>query len=321
VGYQVVQVESQLSNQAREMNLAMSVAEAGLQRFLGEHRGHPPDTTFYSINAGQAMVVTRKLAEISNLQDLYLISSHGTYADPRYSDSPATRTVHQHAVLTRMPFTHLAALTHASSQNVTLRSPLTVSGVDAATPGSCPEAGLSTLAGSITAGGVVLTGGIITGTPPADTLASAQAVLDTVAARWDIISDETYPVDRQSNGNWVGYMSGLPADSFPVVRADRDLRADWSEIGRGVLIVPGILTIRRGFQWDGIILAGRLASTGARSFAPFDIRGILISGLDAEGGAITLRYGTLQYHSCNIMAAGYSLAHLEPVSNTWWEAY
>ena len=38
VGFQVVQVESQLSNQAREMNLALSVAEAGLKRFLGESR-------------------------------------------------------------------------------------------------------------------------------------------------------------------------------------------------------------------------------------------------------------------------------------------
>ncbi|MCK5651961.1 MAG: hypothetical protein KAJ42_11310, partial [Gemmatimonadetes bacterium] len=55
VGFQVVQVESHLSNQAREMNLALSVAEAGLQRFLGEHRGHPPDTTIYGINGGQAV--------------------------------------------------------------------------------------------------------------------------------------------------------------------------------------------------------------------------------------------------------------------------
>ncbi len=321
VGFQVAQVESQLSNQAREMHLAATVAEAGLKRFLGEHRGHPPDTTIYGINGGQAVVTARKLSEVVDEEDLYLVSSTGTYADPLYSDAPATRTVHQYAKLKMLPINRLGALTDADTARLRIERNGTIDGRDAASLGSCTGAGLTDLAGVVTAGQTEMRGGsALFGSPRADTLASRQAVLDSLRARWDILTDPTYAVDLEATGNWTTYMSGLPSDSFPVVRVNGGLAAGVSEVGRGVLIVTDSISLTDGFAWNGIILAGRLGR--AQGHAPrFAVLGLIASGFSSLRVAQIFREGRLQYHSCYALAAGRSLAHFEPVENTWWEEY
>jgi hypothetical protein len=321
VGFQVAQVESQLSNQAREMHLAATVAEAGLKRFLGEHRGHPPDTTIYGINGGQAVVVARKLSEVLDEEDLYLVSSTGTYADPLYSDAPATRTVHQYAKLKILPIGRLAVLTDASTARLRIENHGEVDGDDAASPGSCTGSGLTELGGVVTAGEIQeLSGSDLQGNPKATTLASRQAVIDSIGARWDILTDPTYAVDLESTGNWTSYMSGLPSDSFPVVRVNGDLIAGASEVGRGVLIVTDSISLVADFAWNGIIIAGRLGETDSQG-AHFAVLGLLVSGLSSERGQVDFSHGSLQYHSCYALAAGRALAHFEPVENTWWEEY
>lgn len=321
VGFQVVQVESNLSNQAREMNLALSVAEAGLKRFLGEHRGHPPGTTIYGINGGQAVVVARKLSEVLDEEDLYLVSSTGTYADPLYSDAPATRTVHQHAILKILPIGRLAALTDADTARLRIERNGIVDGRDAASLGACTGSGLTDLAGVVTAGWTELRGGsALYGNPPADTLASRQAVIDSLRARWDILTDPTYAVDLESTGSWTTYMSGLPSDSFPVVRVNGGLAAGASEAGRGVLIVTDSISLVDGFAWNGIILAGRLGRAEGND-PRFTVLGLMASGFSSLRHEDVFREGLLQYHSCYALAAGRALAHFEPVENTWWEEY
>ncbi len=324
VGFQVVQVESHLSNQALEMTLARSVAEAGLKRFLGEHRGHPPDTTIYGILGGQAVVVARRLSEVLDEEDLYLVSSTGTYADPLYSDAPATRTVHQHAILKILPIGRLGVLTDASTSQLRFESGGIVDGDDAASPGACNGSGLTNLGGVVTAGGIdKAKGSDLYGSPPENTLASRQAVIDSISARWDILTDPAYAVDLESTGNWASYMSGLPIDSYPVVRVNGGLAAGASEAGRGVLIVTDSISLVEDFAWNGIIMAGRLGraegkSKGGRDFA---VLGLLASGLSSERADEVFREGSLTYHSCYALAAGRSLAHFEPVENTWWEEY
>ncbi len=321
VGFQVAQVESQLSNQAREMHLAATVAEAGLKRFLGEHRGHPPDTTIYGINGGQAVVVARKLSEVVDEEDLYLVSSTGTYADPLYSDAPATRTVHQYAKLKILPINRLGALTDADTARLRIGRDGYLNGNDAASLGSCNGSGLTNLAGAVTAGQTSeWWGSHLSGNPKADTLASRQAVLDSLRARWDILTDPTYAVDLESTGNWTTYMSGLPIDSFPVVRVTGGLAAGASEVGRGVLIVTDSISLVSGFAWNGIILAGRLGRAEGDP-VDFAVLGLMASGFSSERDAEVFREGSLQYHSCYALAAGRSLAHFEPVENTWWEEY
>ena len=322
VGFQVAQVESQLSNQAREMHLAATVAEAGLKRFLGEHRGHPPDTTIYGINGGQAVVVARKLSEVVDEEDLYLVSSTGTYADPLYSDAPATRTVHQHAILKILPFKRFGALTRASTGEIEIQNGGVVDGYDFAAFGLCPGSGLTNIGGIVSAGWLDLNSGYyLRGNPSWTDLGTYQAVIDTLRTRWDIVTDSTYPVDIESSGGWASHISSLPSDSFPVVRVNGDLTVGWGEQGRGVLIVTGRVRFDDGFSWSGIIMAGTLGDSDGGG-SRFYIQGLVASGLDSNyTGRALIDDGHIRYHSCYALAAGRSIAHFEPIENTWWEEY
>jgi hypothetical protein len=324
VGYQVVQVESQLSNQAREMNLALSVADAGLKRFLGEHRGHPPDTTIYGINGGQAVVITRKLADVSDEEDLYHVSSTGTYADPLYADAPATRTVHQQAMLKTLPFNKLGAFTRASTGEIEIQNGGVVDGNDNAPIGFCPGAGLggTDIGGIVSAGWLDLRSGYyLRGNPAWTDLGTYQATVDALQARWDILTDPTYPVDIESSGGWASHISSLPSDSFPVVRVSGDLVAGWGEVGRGVLIVTGRIWLDDGFSWNGIIMAGTIGDSDGGG-SRFYVYGLVAAGLATNyTGRALVDDGYIRYHSCYALWAGESIAHFEPIENTWWEEY
>lgn len=321
-GYQIVRLEALQTIQANETGQALAVAHAGLQRFIGEQTGSIPDTVAYSINGGQAIVTARKIGPWGTTDTLYLVTSTGTYSDPRYADVPATRTVHQHAIHVQLPLQQVGAMVSAVSNRVDIESTFTVDGNDQATTLDCAEAGTWTLGGAISGGNIRDRGGTMLGSPPSDDIGNRQDVLDTLATRWDVLTDPDFPVTLEDNGNWVTWMSTLPADSFPVVRVDGNLRADWNEAGRGVLIVTGRLTIRYWFEWDGIILAGSMADPDGRSWGYFDIDGMLVWGLEEDGSGTTdMDYGSVIYHSCNVLAAGRALAHLQALDNTWWESY
>jgi hypothetical protein len=109
----------------------------------------------------------------------------------------------------------------------------------------------------------------------------------------------------------------LPASEYPVVRYLGNLVAGPSWSGRGVLLVSGDLTLRSGFSWDGIVLAGGLNDTSEN----FWIRGMLIAGLNGGGSTLTLDgFPEIFYDVCSSLDASRALAYLEPVAETWWEA-
>jgi hypothetical protein len=85
-----------------------------------------------------------------------------------------------------------------------------------------------------------------------------------------------------------------------------------------VLIVTGTLTFSTvsQFTWNGIVLAGALATVG--SLANPHINGMLIGGLNAANPDITVR-GDIHYHSCNAYKANRSLSYLQVVDNTLFE--
>ena len=88
--------------------------------------------------------------------------------------------------------------------------------------------------------------------------------------------------------------------------------------GRGVLIVIGAFGASSSFTWDGIILAGAIATS---PHVHGQIRGMLIGGLNGQNPGGDLVWGAdNRYYSCNVYKANESLSYLELVENTVFEA-
>ncbi len=316
-GYQILRTEASQAQQYAELTQALAVADAGLRWYTGSQRGTVRDSTTYNINGGTAVITTRKVATLSEEEDLYLVSSEGVYTDPRLPQIPARRTVSQYAIYEKIPLRNLAPFM-TTSDTVRVRDYARVYAVDQALPGECAGAPAGPLAGVLAVRAAVASGGgVISGSPAALPSGTFQAAVDTVGFDWSIFSDPTFPVDY--DGTWPNFWS-LPADSFPVVRVNGDLSASWSRWGRGVLIVTGRLRIPdlSFWHWNGIVVAGAIDNVATWGW--FDLRGTLVGGLGAPMGILVLARGNLYAHSCYVERAGLSLAHLTPLGNSWWEA-
>jgi hypothetical protein len=318
-GFQVARNEFTLATQNRDSQEALIIARGGLQRFLGETVGVVGDSVSYAIGNGIATVTTRKVVEQDSLNHLYYIRSEGSVADARSPGFPAVRVVAEYAWHRLNPIPLKGAL-WVSGGTTSLGQgsfgiAASVSGLDQATALDCAGGGTTGTAGVVKgSGSVTVSGGATyTGNPPSSTYSGYQAMYDTTGIRWDILSSPNFPVDF--DGAPPNFAS-LPSDSFPIVRVLGDLTANASWSGRGVLIVTTRFTPAWGFQWDGIILAGRLGSV--TWYAP-DIRGMLIAGLNGANPDVTVQSGTYRYNSCNAYKANRSLSYLEVVDNTLFE--
>ncbi|MFC1575416.1 hypothetical protein ACFL5A_02055 [Gemmatimonadota bacterium] len=313
-GYQVVRSEYAQAQGAAETGLAMTVAEGGLQWFLGTQRGTVPDTMTYSINGGTAVVTTRKVATLSADEDLYLVTSQGTYSDPRYPQIPAVRTVSQYAEYKKVPLNTLAPLI-TTSQRIRIRTNTNVNGNDHAYAGQCAGAPAAAVAGAVATSTVqVQSGGTLVGSPTDLTLGSG--VVDAVGMAWDVFSDPTFPVDN--DGTWPNFAS-IPSDSFPVIRVNGDFSPNWTRSGRGVLIITGALRIPTWsfWNWTGLVVAGSIGNVGRWNY--FTVQGALVGGLGTPMDRLDLDNGNIDYHSCYVSWAGASLRHLSAMGNSWWE--
>ena len=316
-GYQVISTEAFQSQQATEVSQALAVAQGGLEWFTGSQRGAVPDTTTYSMNGGTAVVTTRKVATLSNEEDLYLVKSEGIYTGPRFPAIPANRVVSEYAVYHRVPLNVMAPVI-TTARRTTVERNGRVYGNDLATSGSCTSAVGATIAGVVGRGNARETSpGVISGSPQWINLNNFANVVDSVDTAWDVYSDPNFPVDYDDS--WPNF-SSLPSDSFPVVRVNGNFSPSWSKWGRGVLIVTGDLRINQWsfWTWYGIILAGDINNIHRNSFA--NIQGTLVGGQGSSmGNNWDIEGGTIQYHSCYVEKAGLSLAHLTPMENSWWE--
>lgn len=315
-GYRIVATEAFQSQQATETSQSLAVAQGGLEWFTGNQRGTVPDTTTYSINGGSAVVTTRKIATLSNEEDLYLVKSEGSYTDPRFPAIPATRIVSQYAVYKKVPVNVIAPVMTTAGRT-TVEQNGRVYGSDAAASGSCTSAVGATLAGIVARNNARERGtGVISGSPPWIALSNFENVVDSVDTAWDVYSDPDFPVDFDDV--WPNFYS-LPSDSFPVVRVNGNFSPSLSKGGRGVLIVTGELRLNRLalWSWQGIVLAGDINNVHHQSFST--IYGTLVGGQGASMGNWDIDGSTFRYHSCYVEKAGLSLAHLSPMDNSWWE--
>jgi hypothetical protein len=312
--YEVVNGEFTLSRENRESATALSVARAGLQRFIAEQMGTVGDSVAYAIGDGIATVTARRVLVQDPSNYLYYIRSDGEVTDPRTPGFPARRTVGTYAWLRTSPLRQKAALLLATNK-VTVENTGTVAdGSDHATAMDCLGGGTTGVAGVAAAGNVLTqSGAAVTGTPATQNYGTRAAVIDSAGIRWDILSNPNFPVEFDgSPPDWVS----IPADSFPVVRYVGDLSATSTWAGRGVLIVTGTLTMGAGFTWQGIILAGSVADVGTD--APV-VEGTLVGGLNGADGPVTFQSGTYEYNSCDVSAADRSLSYLDVVDKTIFE--
>ena len=313
-GYRVVLNEAQMATHAKETGRALSIARAGLQRYIANQIGVHDDTVTYAIEDGDAVVTARLVTEIDDFESLYLLGSEGVYTDPTFSGSAARRTVYQWAKKREVAIDHFAAITHASG-NIYLRTFSDVNGDDQASIGACEQ--VSTNSGGVlrgTSSSLILEGGDpIHGHPDSKSFGSYNAVLDSLGLDWSLLTDTGFPVDYENT--WPS--CGLPSDSFTVTRFTGNLSAPSTACGRGVLIVTGNLTPGHNFYWDGIILAGYVVST----FNDFRIYGLLVGGMDNAGLQTDYNNDTwVRYDRCKAFKAGRRLSHFRPVGATWWES-
>jgi hypothetical protein len=313
-GYQVVTTEFLLAGQNRDSHQALSIARAGLQRFIGEHVGSVGDSISYAIGSGVATVTARRIVAPDSSNHLYFLRSEGTVQDPRQANSPARRVVGTYAWHRQAPVTGIGAVVLTGGE-LRVEGGARVRGLDDANPSMCSSAGGAGTAGVATSGRTsTRSGGSITGSPDTDTYANSQAVLDAVGLRWDILSSPNFPVEFDGT---VPNFASLPADSFPLVRYQGNLTAHWWWSGRGVLIVTGRFRAGWSFSWDGIILAGEFG--GSSGFNAPSINGMVIGGLDGSNGNARWRSGQIRYHSCNVEMANRGLSYLDVVDNTVFE--
>jgi len=320
-GYQVVSTELALSTQNRDAAEALSVARAGLQRFLGEQVGGVGDSVSYAIGNGIATVTTRRVLRKDSLNHLYYIRSTGTVADPRRPSSPARREVGTYAWHRLSPIPLKGAL-WVSGGNVALSyssyydTQAHADGYDHATALDCAGGGTAGSAGVVRGGTVTASGGgSYVGNPASIGYAGFSAMYDTVGIRWDVLTSPSFPVDFEDG---MPDFALLPADSFPIIRFNGSL-TEHDTHGRGVLLVKGTFVPGDNFQWDGIILAGTLGDVGSSADLPPQIRGMLIGGLNGPNPNATLQRGEYDYHSCNAYKADRALSYLEVVDKAIFE--
>jgi len=312
-GYMVVASEFSLAKGNSDGSEALTVARAGLERFVAEQLGTMPDTVSYALGDGVATVTTRKVLAQDSVTDLYYIKSEATVIDIFAPNTPARRIVGAYATHRRRPVPHHATVMVAADQ-VDVANGGEAHGQDYKTVLDCPGGGASTITGAIARLTVTEAAATdIQGSPESEAWAAGwSAMLDSIRVRWDVLTDPQFPVDFE---NVMPNFGTLPADSFPVIRYTGWMGT--GAVGRGVLIVDGVFDPWAGFSWDGIILASHVDD-----IVQGELDGLLVAGLDGPNMYTTVDFRVLaNYHSCFVYAANESLSYLELMPNTIHEVF
>jgi hypothetical protein len=317
-GYHLVRSEAFQAQLASEAAQALAVAEAGLQWFTATQQVTVNDSATHSVNGGLALISTRKVLQVSPYEDIFLVTSRGSFTDPRRPRLPAVRTVSQYALHSRMPLRPMAALV-TTSPRVRVRGSGVVDGADHAPVGGCPAAPHPSVAGVLARANVqIWGGGNLSGAPPAITLGSFANVVQAVGLPWEVLGDPSFPVEYDDR--WPAFAS-LGEMVFPAIRVKGDFAPTAGESGRGLLIITGTLSIPDGSQWEwqGIVLAWDLADVGPNT--GFAVEGLLVAGQGSSMRNWDMDSGRVVFHSCHAFRSGMAVGRLVPVPGTWFQGF
>jgi hypothetical protein len=322
LAFRLVQAEWRMAMGGEEAMEAGVVARSGLDRYVAERLGIPVEHT-YAIGDASVTITPRKVRDVDPETELWYLEASASVADSRLPEDPARRRAGLYALLHTQPVARAGAVV-VSSEVVELRSSLgwggRIDGSDAASSGDCSGGGTENVIGVVSRDDAVTvsSGWSLDGLPPQAEVGGHEDIQALAGIRWDVLTDPGFPIAHEG---YVPSWWSLAPDSFPVVRYDGNLRADWSWSGRGVLIVTGALQPWWGFWWEGLILAGSFDSSYA--YTPMLMEGAIVAGLNGSGdGALEFGgFANIRYHSCNVKAANRSLAYLEPLDDGFWEGY
>lgn len=312
-GYLLVNSEFGMAKHSSDAAEALTVARAGLKRFVSEEIGVVSDSVTYAMGDGLALVTARKLFAQDSVTDMYYVRSEGTVVDIFAPNSPARRVVGAYAIHRRRPLAH-HAVAMISANTIAVAGGGSLHGFDYNTIVECLGAGADNITGAIAVNSVTEANpGDVQGTPEFELWSGGYAEMrDSVGLRWDVLSDPGFPVEF--DGVWPNFLT-LPVDSFPLVRYTGSLST--GVVGRGVLIVGGTFDPGPTFSWDGIVIAGNVDAT-----LEGQLRGLLVAGLDGPNLYPTVSVQMdVHYYSCSVYDANESLSYLELVPNTLFEAY
>ncbi len=307
-GYLLVSSEHELSRYSGQGAEALTVARAGLERFVAEQIGAVPDTVTYALGEGVAVVTPRRLFTRDPRTDVYWVRSEGTVEDIRLPATPARRVVGAYAVHHRRPLTPYATAM-IGADDVHVSGTGEVHGWDHNTSADCAVGGAPTLPGVLARLGVTMgSADDIDGDP--DFLlwsGGASEIADSLDLRWDVLTDPNFAVDAV---NSLPDFGAIPADSFPVVRYTGWVTASFT--GRGLLIIDGVFDPTTSFNWDGIVVAGEIDE-----IVQGYIDGILVAGMDGPNSYSSIDFQMdVNYHSCLVEAANESLSYMELLHHT-----
>ncbi|MDH4044206.1 MAG: hypothetical protein OEY20_06910 [Gemmatimonadota bacterium] len=325
-GLSRARTERQIAEASDETAGALTIAQSGLQTYLGTVTTRPADgdSTRINVTGGYANVVTYLVRQPADTiqRTLYLVRSTGVVITPDSGAAPrAQRTVAQFAEWEAGYMLHRAALTAPNGlQQRNGSSILYFSGYDAcATNAPIPAARTTSMT-------TVPPAPAPTFLPPPGLIAEGVGTGLTVATQTAI--------------NWAGALGGeLVPDytsfqngnfAFPVQRVAGNLALAGTLAGTGLLVVGGDLDIGgSSFDFRGVILVGGSIDFNASLQI---VRGLVISGLNEQLGVNPQRTemgGTnknlyIYYDSCFILAALAPLTGLTPIRNAWldtWASY
>lgn len=312
-GYIVVSAESTMAKGSSDGSEALTVARAGLERFVAEQVGALPDTMSYAVGSGVAVVTTSRLFERDSVTHVYRIRSVATVTDIFSPNTPARRAVTGYATYHLRPLAHHAAVM-IGADVIDVDNGGRIDGRNANLPIDCPGGNATNITGAIAAVSVLADAPPdVRGRPASEIWSGGSSeMLDSVGLRWDVLSDPDFPVEFE---NVMPDFGTLPADSFPLIRYTGWMSSGVT--GRGVLIVNGVFDPWSSFSWDGIVIAKHVDDV-----LQGDIDGLLIGGIEDPNMYSTVDFqANATYYACNVYAANESLAYLELMPSTIHEVF
>jgi hypothetical protein len=318
-----VGAEREVATGASEAISALTVAQSGLQRYLGVSTSRPPDgdSVRFNVTGGYADVVAR-IVESDSLDDqktMYVLRSTGYVIVPAQgATAQGKRTVAQFAQWQVGNIRAVAAFVAANQVRTATGGgvgSIRFDGID-----GCASA-LPVVSARARSGSQFNTG---TYAPtPAVVSGSGGVVADTTGIDWRAIVGGTFTPDYRTLPPTGVYSSYL-------ISGDATLNTS----GTGLLIVTGDLTTTGTgtVAWYGVVLVGGAINFNARRNQFY---GLVVSGLNEQLGGAPPPQGTIgggggssrywfEYDSCHVANAVEALTGLAPIRNAWvdnWASY
>ena len=297
----------------------LTLAQSGVQRYLGYRTTSPPDgdSVRFNLTGGYADVVARVVQKLDTARITYIVRSTGYVIVPALGPaSRARRTVAQFVAWGATPMRRVAAYVAANGVRDRAGGQVQIRGADSCGTAAPVGSVRGSTGSSLTTGPRYTPNPVISGSPV--------AVADTTGVDWTSIANGAFQPDLQ-------YPANTTFSTADATYASRKVNGDATILnvtGTGLLIVTGNLTTTGYSGWKGIVLVG--GTLNLTTTAQSHFYGLVISGLGGPpytntslGGPGGGKY-LFDYASCEVARALANIGGLVAIPNAWvdnWASY